>query len=245
MLRPVLSYLAVAAALVFPAAGVAQVVPAGQIDTFQDGTTMSWTKGSLSNFPAANVATGGPAGAGDRYLDIVSNGGAGADSKLVVFNQQQWGGGKTYSPAIAGLSIDLNNFGATPLTIRVAFQAANGNEYSTAGFSLAPTSGWQPAVFSITDPNMTQVAGAAQPFSTALATGIQTMRILNAAAPSFNGDPIVAHLGMDNIKAFAAVPEPGMVLLTAGAGFFSLRTLRRVRCRVRGRRLRRESIFRV
>lgn len=229
MLRLVLSSLAVAAVLDFPAVGIAQVVPAGQIDTFQDGTTMSWTKGSLSGFPATNVATGGPAGAGDRYLDIVSTGGAGPDSKLVVFNQQQWGGGKTYSPAIAGLSIDLNNFGATPLTIRVAFQAANGNEYSTAGFSIAPASGWRPAVFSITDPNMTQISGAPQPFGTALATGIQTMRILNAAAPSFNGDPIVAHLGMDNIKAFTPVPEPSMVLLTSAAGFFSFRGWRRVR----------------
>jgi hypothetical protein len=234
MPRFAFSALVLATALLFPTVGAAQQVPVNQIDTFQDGTTMSWTYGATSTISPTNVSTGGPAGAGDRYLNIVSFGGFGANSRLVVFNQQQWGGtpasggAKTYSPAITGLSMDLNNFGSTSLTMRVAFQDISGDEYSTAGVSLAPAPGWHPVVFSLTDSNMTTLSGT-QPFDAALSSGIMTMRILNSASPAFNGDPIAAQLGIDNIKVFTAVPEPGMVLLTAAAGFFIPRAWRRVR----------------
>jgi len=227
MPRSVVSWIALTATLLWPAIGTAQVV-VGQSDTFQDGTTQSWTKGAISSIPPTNVATGGPAGAGDRYMNVTSIGGGGADSKLVFFNQQQWGGGKTYSLLITGLSMDLDNLGPTPLTIRVAFQDINFNQYSTAGFALPADHVWHHTVFSLTDANMTVLSGV-QPFSTALATGIQTVRILHAASPAFSGDTIAAQLGVDNITAISPVPEPGMVLLTAAAAWFAPRAWRRVR----------------
>ena len=226
MFRSVVSRLALTAILLWPGATSAQVV-VGQMDDFQDGTTQNWKQGSAAGTPPVNVNTGGPNGAGDNYLLITSHGGGGADSKLVVFNQQQWA--TTYDPAVTGIGMDLDNLGTTPLTIRVAFQDVNGNEYSTAGFDLPTSSGWQHAQFSLTNSDMTPLFGATQPFSTALADGIVTMRILDAASPAFSGDPIAAQLGVDNVTAVAAaVPEPGSLALLALAGLIG-GTWRRVR----------------
>src|SRR3712207_4557029 len=58
-----------------------KAVTLGQVDTFQDGSTMNWQEGGNSPNPPTNVASGGPAGAGDRYLENDSSGGFGAGSR--------------------------------------------------------------------------------------------------------------------------------------------------------------------
>jgi hypothetical protein len=215
--------LVLTASLVTP--GVAQVV-VGQTDTFQNGTTQNWTGGAGNPNPPLNVSTGGPAGTGDAFLEIRSNGGAGAGSKLVAFNQQQWAG--TYSPAVTHLGMDLENLGTAPLTIRLAFQDVNSNQYSsTTPVSLPASPGWLHAIFDLSDSSMTQVAGAPQPFGAALANGITEIRILDAVAPAFIGDTIAATLGVDNITALSAVPEPGTLALVGVAAFGLFARLRR------------------
>jgi hypothetical protein len=209
--------LVLAIVLVCPAVAAAQVT-VGQKDDFQDGTTQNWKQGANGTLQPVNVNTGGPAGAGDEYMVYSSHGGSGADSKLVAFNQTQWA--TTYSPAVNAIDMDLNNLGASSLTIRIAFQDGGGLEYSSAGFALPVGSGWQHADFSLADADMTQLFGTAQPFSTALTNGIITMRIIDAVNPAYNGDSIAAQLGVDNITAVgAAVPEPGSLALFAAAGF--------------------------
>src|SRR6516164_4335602 len=123
------SHFALAAMLVFPTVGASQVV-VGQIDTFQDGTTRNWFGPPPPNQPV-NIATGGPAGAGDAFLRITSTGTSGAGSRLAVLNDQQWSGGQTYSPSVAGISMDLENLGSTSLTVRLAFQDTSANTYSS------------------------------------------------------------------------------------------------------------------
>ena len=49
-------------------------VTLGQQDTFSDGSTQGWSEGLVSPNPPTNIATGGPAGAGDRYLQNISSG---------------------------------------------------------------------------------------------------------------------------------------------------------------------------
>src|SRR5438128_1719277 len=83
----------------------------GQVDDFQDGTTDGWTTGHST---PANMATGGPSGAGDRFMQVVSTGGFGADSKLVVFNPSQWLGNYT-GAGITGVAMYLANFGTQTL----------------------------------------------------------------------------------------------------------------------------------
>jgi hypothetical protein len=214
--------------LLLPAPAAAQVV-IGQTDTFQDGTTRNWTGPPPPNQPV-NVPTGGPAGAGDEFLRITSTGMTGAGSRLAVLNDQQWSGGQTYSPAVSGISMDLENLGGTPLTVRLAFQDTSSNTYSsTTGFSLPADGTWHHALFSLLDPNMTSLGGS-PPFSTALASGIQEMRIIDAAAPAFVGDVIAATLGIDNITA---VPEPGsMAMLWAASALSIVQSWRRLQaCR--------------
>ena len=67
-------------------------VTVGQIDDFQDGTTMGWFVPGASANPPANVPTGGPGGTGDAYLQLIATRGAGPGSRLAVLNEGQWGG---------------------------------------------------------------------------------------------------------------------------------------------------------
>jgi hypothetical protein len=205
----------IALTTVLPASSRAQVV-VGQVDTFQNGTTQAWSQGPASPNPPLNISSGGPTGAGDAFLEIRSKGGAGAGSRLVAFNRQQWTG--IYAPSVTSLGMDLENLGNTPLSVRVAFEDVNFNEYSsTTAFSLPATPGWLHAIFGLSDASMTQVAGTPQPFSTAPANGILEARILDSAAPSFDGDSLLATLGVDNITAVGSVPEPGTLAMTGAA----------------------------
>jgi hypothetical protein len=82
-----------AACLLLPTAVVADPL-VGQIDTFEDGTIQNWHVG-MDAPPAArpaNIASGGPGGAGDNYLRLTALGGNGPSSKLSVINNSQWTG---------------------------------------------------------------------------------------------------------------------------------------------------------
>lgn len=195
----------------------------GELDDFQGGTTENWANGGPATDPL-NVATGGPAGVGDRFMQLASDGVSGG-GRMTVFNRNQWLG--NYNTAgVTQIELDLKNLGATPLSIRVAFKtttAGSSSGYvSTNAFSISNDGSWYHAVFSLSD--LTAVGSPA-----ALATFFNNpaeMRILHSALPStVNGDNIVATLGVDNI---VAVPEPGSVLLSGfGAVAMLLRRRRK------------------
>src|SRR4051812_18954801 len=66
-------------------------VTQGQVDDFEDGTLVNWHMGPNNPVPESNVASGGPAGANDNFMKLVSTGTGGAGGKMVVFNDaQQW-----------------------------------------------------------------------------------------------------------------------------------------------------------
>src|SRR5712671_1482364 len=96
--------------ILFMAAGsTAQAgIVLNQIDTFQDGTLANWTNGAGAADPI-NIATGGPTGAGDHYLQVTSNGGNFAGSKLTVFNTVQWSGNYT-AAGVTFVEMDFKNF---------------------------------------------------------------------------------------------------------------------------------------
>lgn len=188
-----------------------QAVILGQIDTFQDGTTNNWANGGL-NFPV-NISTGGPAGAGDRFLQLTADGN-GPGGKLVVFNRDQWLG-DYITAGVTGIAMDLKNFGNVTLSIRLAFKqdtAFGAPGYlSTTAFSLAPSSGWQHAIFLITPATMTALGGP-DPFNTFFANPAEFRIINEAGIADLNGDNVVSQLGIDNIQA---VPEPSLLALSA------------------------------
>src|SRR5438046_3081854 len=101
-----------------------------QLDNFQDGTTQEWGHGIASQLKPTNVAMGGPAGAGDRFLQAVSTGNAGADGRAVILNQgPRWTG--SFPASIAAVEMDLRNFGATSLQMRLAFRDSFSNQFAS------------------------------------------------------------------------------------------------------------------
>lgn len=183
----------------------------GQLDTFQDSTTNGWTNGGLA-FPVTNIATGGPAGAGDRYIQLTADG-SGAGGRLTTFNFTTWAG-DYIAQGVTRIEIDLLNQSNVSLSIRLAFRVdlvQNAAGYLSAPMLLAVGSGWQHFSVSITAANLIPVSGPAA-YNTFF-TNIMEMRIINESGTSnLNGDPVVGQLGIDNIHA---IPEPTTTALAA------------------------------
>lgn len=192
-----------------------RAVTPGQIDDFQDGTAQNWRIGVG---PVGNVATGGPTGAGDRYIQYTSLGGFGAQSRMIVFNDSQWTGNYIGS-GTTSIALDLANFGAQPLSIRIAFRDTDGSGYSaTTAFSLAADSQWHHTAFTLTAGNFTAIGSPSVSFNDLLTNFTGQLRILDSASPSLLGDPIAATLGIDNVQA---IPEPSSFMMV-GVAFLML-----------------------
>jgi hypothetical protein len=184
-------------------------VTIGQIDDFESGTTSNWANGVSAADPI-NISTGGPLGAGDNYLQVTSDG-VTAGGRLTTYNRNQWIGNYT-AAGITGIAMDVQNFGATSLTLRIAFKsttASGAPSYvSNTGFSIAGNNGsWQHVTFDFSD-----LTGLASPAALAtFMTNPAEMRIIQSALPNTsNGDNVVAQIGVDNIQA---VPEPATATL--------------------------------
>ena len=183
----------------FLATSVTLAVSVGQTDDFQDGTTQGWGSGFPNPNPPVNIATGGPLGAGDRYLEISANGGVGAGSRLIAFNTTQWSGDYA-TPSINLITAELNNLSATPLTMRLAIDGAGGKFSSTVGVALPAFSGWTPVEFGFSASNFTASVGGLD--INATLSSVSVLRILHNTVPDFNAGPsVLATLGVDNITA--------------------------------------------
>jgi len=215
----------IAFALLLSAAS-AQAFAIGQVDDFQDGTLQFWNNGGAGAPPLLNIDTGGPAGAGDRFLQLTADG-SGAGNRLTVFNRDQWLG-DYIAAGLTAIELDLRNQGSGTLHIRLAFKQTasfNAPGYLTAGaFTLAPGSGWQHVVFLINLGSMLARGGPGA-FNVFFAGGFEEFRIINEnGTNNLNGDVVIGQLGVDNIHA---IPEPGGALLTI-AGMFALVAVRRL-----------------
>jgi len=195
----------------------AKALTLGQIDDFQDGTTNGWHTGGGTQ--PSNIANGGPAGSGDKYMQVISTGGGGPDSKLVVLNTSQWLG--NYSGAgITGISMELANFGTQPLSMRLAFFISKPVGYAaTTPFSLPADSNWHQAFFPLISSAFTAVGSPSVSFNDMLTNFTGQLRILDSPTPAVEGTAIAATLGVDDI---AAVPEPSVFAMVATALVASL-----------------------
>lgn len=209
-------------ALVLPS--LAAAVVAGQVDDFQDGSLQGWTGGSS----LTNQANGGPAGAGDRYLEIDSNGGF-----LGSFNVTQWSGDYDAANVLA-LSADLANFGPDAVSLRIMILTPGcqfGGSACTAWTTTVPVSlgagsGWATTLFPLEEADMTRVIGSDS--FTATLQNVERVLIRHqtgAPAPPGVGQTVDAVLGVDNVSA---LPEPASVA-ALGAGTLLLVALRRRR----------------
>jgi hypothetical protein len=190
-------------ALLSVAAAPCWSITLGQVDTFQSLSVAGWTSGPANPVQPTVVSSGGPAGAGDAYLSILSNGGSGVGSRLVGINAAQWTG--NYAAAgVTGISMHVANFGTTNLQLRLVFYD---DDFVTSAVALPAGSGWTAVRFS---------------FNPAAIRNFSDLRLFHGSAnsASFPGPPVLAQLGVDNITA---IPEPaawatlglGLVLLAA------------------------------
>ena len=193
MWTPLLAFIG---SLLLSAAPLAAIT-LGQVDTFQDGTTQGWSEGVNSPNPPTNIATGGPAGAGDRNLQNISSGGFGAGSKMIMFNTAQWTGNYTAAGVIR-IEADMANLGTTVLNMRITLEGSS--IYSSSSAAVLPADGqWYHVAFNINAASLTLVSGPG-PLSNLL-SNVTELRLLSSASPSSNGDALVGTLGVDNITA--------------------------------------------
>ncbi len=189
----------------------------GLINTFESGTTEGWFAGGLGMgmlppTPPQNIATGGPAGVNDNFLQITSTGSAGPGSKLVAINGTQWAG-NYLAARIGAIVMDLKNLGTTDLTIRLLFEDPMGGPpadqaVTTFGAFLPSGGGWTHVSFPVTPPNLTPLAGNLN----TLLSNTTLLRIIDSPTPT-DAVTIAGTLGVDNIGA-TAVPEPSTLLFT-------------------------------
>ena len=194
---------AVATALLV-AASSALAVTVGQKDDFEDGTTANWVVslfGAPHPAPPQNFATGGPAGVDDNYLRLTAQGGAGPGSRLAVINNVQWTGG--YVAAGGGaISLDVNNFGTTDLTLRLQLSGPadlTNVAVTTAAVSVPAGSGWLAVSFPIDAASLTTTLGSAA----TLLTDVAEVRLFHNPAATSSPPPVTAVLGVDNVTLLA------------------------------------------
>jgi hypothetical protein len=173
----------------------------GQADDFEDLTTENWTNGAPAAEPV-NTA-GGPGGAADRFLQVSSAGIFGAGSRLAVFNVTQWIGNYV-NQGMTSVEMDLKNFTASPVPIRIALRTSPGGGTtpgyaSTTAFSVPADNAWHHAVFSLDAGSLTAI-NSPPPLSTFL-TAVGDFRIILANAPALIGDVGTYQIGVDNITA--------------------------------------------
>jgi hypothetical protein len=185
----------------------AWAVTAGQVSNFQDGTIQNWLTGPVAPLPT-NIATGGPAGAGDRYLRVDPG------AHLAFFNPSDFAG--NYSAAgVLDVGIDILNFNPNTVSniadMRVVLFGPSGSRWSSNSFvAVPPDNVWHHCTFSLRQSDLTQVI-VGDTYASTMASVQQLMfRHDSNPTPTSGGSPFLGSIGADNITAIAA-PEPSSV----------------------------------
>jgi hypothetical protein len=197
--------------LVLSSVSPASAITLGELDNFSS-TLESWQQGHDPEGAAGvtRPTTGGPAGAGDAFMQIVSDASS-SHGKMNVFNSSAAWMGDYITAGVTRIAMSVKNLGAIDLKLRVALgtatQASSGTWFSsTNSVNLPVGSGWTNVTFPIDSSSLTLVVGNGA-YNTALAT-IAELRLIHSSFPSSRGAIVTASLGVDNIHALG-VPLVG------------------------------------
>lgn len=191
---------------------MAWAISLGQMDDFEDGSRQDWMVGRPGTQPS-NIATGGPAGVDDNFLQYNSTGTGGPNSRLIIYNEAQWSG-DYLAAGVSEITMDVFNLSTfQPLNLRLAlgndFNANSGSWFvSTDSIDIAPGVGWTSVTFSLAASDLTSVQGVGN-YQDVLSS-VVVLRILSNSVPETKGETINAMLSVDNITA---TPEPATVVL--------------------------------
>jgi hypothetical protein len=204
----------------------ARAITLGQVDDFQDGTTMNWRGNATFNAPDE-----GPLGAGDHALRIDSFQRMLARNDVNVDTPfpnppAQWAGDYT-AAGVSSIAMDVKNPNDFALQLYlgisnedlILFTNGMGPTYVSASSITVPADNqWHHIVFpatadafvpSITNDESPQVGSAA------ILQEVYQLRVLHTTTPGeFRGDPVQGHFFLDNIRA---IPEPSSGALVLGA----------------------------
>lgn len=204
-------FLTASVTLLTASLGMSQVT-LNQVDTFQDGTTMDWSGGSSPT----NIASGGPQGASDRYLQISATGG-----KLATYNITRWNGNYV-SAGVTRIEADLKNLGTTDLVIRlVLFGPDTVSRWSSNSVVMLPANGaWAHVGFDLKESDFIRTLGT-QTWSQTMVT-MDRIMFRHEPVVSSGGSVTTGILGIDNVSAPTPLPTFDFVMnktQVAGANF--------------------------
>ncbi len=191
----ILALLLVAPSLLFQAgaAGAATL----HRDDFTPAGTSGWSGGGAGGQTVQRVATGGPAGADDAYLQYQSPG-----ANLAIHNALPIWTGDYDAISAARISVDArNSTGSGPVALRLVLfgPTSTGNRWTSAQPTIIPADDvWRSYTFSLAQPDLTLVLGSAT-YDDLLSGVVQVMLRHDPGDPSSGGEAVIATLGLDNI----------------------------------------------
>jgi hypothetical protein len=207
----------------------AAAVTVGELQNFSVDLG-AWSQGRepIGEVGLTRVETGGPAGAGDAFMQIVSDS-VGTQKNIIGFNLTPEWTGDYLAAGVTGLAMAVRNEGPAELRLRVALGTwfvpdGPGSWVASTNPVVVPAGGgWTNIHFPLAAAGMTIVQNAGGADYTSIMSGVAALRLLHASSANNRGTPITARLGVDNIRA---VPEPGVVALV-GVAILAVETARR------------------
>ncbi|MDA0660272.1 MAG: hypothetical protein O3C60_15740 [Planctomycetota bacterium] len=122
--------------------------------------------------------------------------------------------GDYIAAGIQAVSLDVNNLGATDLSLRLTFGTSTAPSLgglwlaSATAIPIPAASGWTRIQFPVTTSALQAVQGVGATFASVM-NSVAAIRILHANVPDNNGSNITGILGIDNIFALGAPGVPG------------------------------------
>lgn len=191
----------------------------GQIDDFEDGTVMNWGGGANP----VNIATGGPAGANDNYVQITADRPSGPASRLAMYNDLQWSG-DYITAGVTAIEMDVLNSSGQDVHMRLLSLFGGGGDYTSLNATIVPDDGqWHHIVLSVLPGDLVSVGGFDYNATFSALPRLMLRHDADPAAGAGQGDAIMGVLGFDNITA---TPEPATLGLLALGGLLFVRRRR-------------------